>query len=386
MIKLSAALVIGTLALAGCGAATASANGSSATAEAVTTASSSSSFVVQSMTFVSDQQGFALGTVKCGSRKCEALLGTTNGGASWSKLTAPVKNAGGPYNTCPSGQPCVSQVRFATPKIGYAFDPSLYLTKDGGHHWSHIASPTVSSLETADGNTIRVEYKGPGCSGAPAKVQESPVGTNVWHGLSAPRIYMICPPVLYRQHEHLVLVGYGNPAGGIRATAALDRSTDGGAKWANGPDKCGGKDGYASAVAIAEPDALIELCNHQQPSKSGSYGPAYVRVSANDGATFGPDRTIPVPSGLKKGQLFSYQIAATSPRHLLVTMSTQHSSRVLLSANGGRTWSTTLSTSGSDPIILVGFEDSVTGRIAQGNTVWTTHDGGKHWTANHFPA
>ncbi len=378
MIKLYAALITGSLALAGCGAAAANAASQSVTLHPA----SSSSFAVQSMSFVSDQQGFALGTVKCGSHRCEALFGTANGGTTWSKLTAPVKNAAGPYNTCPNGQPCISQIRFATPKTGYAFDPSLFMTTDGGTHWTHITGSTTSSLETADGNTIRVDYKGTGCSGAPYLVQEAAIGTNVWHNLTAPAIEMICPPVLYRQHERLVLVGYGNPAGGIRATAELDRSVDGGAKWSAGPDKCGGKDGYASAVAIAPPDALTELCNHQ----SGTASPAWIRISANDGASFGPDRTIPIPSGLPKHQFLSYQIAQASPSRLIVVISSQHSSRVVLSANGGRTWSTTLTPDDKGNVVLVGFEDSSTARVAQGDTVWTTRDGGQHWTASHFSA
>ena len=384
MIKLSAALVIGTLALAGCGAATASASEARPASSSSSGISSSSSFVIQSMTFVSDQQGFALGTVKCGSRRCEALLGTTSGGTSWTSLTAPVKNPGGPYHTCPSGQPCVSQVRFATPKIGYAFDPSLYRTSDGGQHWTRVAAPTVSSLETADGSTVRIAYPGQGCSGAPYQVQKSALGSSAWHNLVAPPIEMICPPVLYRQHERLVLVGYGNPAGGVRATAEIDRSADGGTKWSHGPDKCGGKDGYASAVAIGAPDALVELCSHQLSNKSGGYGLSWVRVSANDGATFGPDRTIPLPSGLPKNQFYRYQIAAASPSRLIVVISGQHSSRVLTSANGGRTWSVTLTPPGSASVLLVGFEDSVTARVAQSDTVWTTRDGGQHWTASGF--
>ena len=77
-------------------------------------------FRVLSMSFVSDQRGFALGTVSCATGRCVALLGTPDGGSSWAQLAAPTRAAGGVYNTCPDGQPCVQQVRFATPLTGYA--------------------------------------------------------------------------------------------------------------------------------------------------------------------------------------------------------------------------------------------------------------------------
>ena len=77
------------------------------------------------MSFVSDQRGFALGTVSCATGRCVALLGTPDGGSSWAQLAAPTRAAGGVYNTCPDGQPCVQQVRFATPLTTDQIDVSF---------------------------------------------------------------------------------------------------------------------------------------------------------------------------------------------------------------------------------------------------------------------
>ncbi len=387
-----ATVAIAALALAGCG--TTSASGTPAATTHVTSATADShpaagsgvpaNFQVLSMTFVSDQQGFALGNVKCGTGRCAAVLGTTDGGTKWRRLTAPTRRLGGIYNTCPGHQPCVSQLRFATPLIGYAFDPSLFLTTDGGSHWRHVAGPNVSSLEAADGTAVRVASKGEGCSGMPYQVQQATVGTTTWRTLPAPRILMICPPVLYRQGTRLTLVGYGNPAGGVRATAQIARSTNNGANWQIGPDQCGGKDGYASAVALAPPNALILLCRHQMASGPSDFGTAWVRVSPNDGTSFGPDRIVPAPAGIPANQTFGYQLAAASPSLLLVVVHGQHGYRVMLSTNGGRTWRTTLTPNGQGSVLLVGYEDPQTARIAQGDLVWTTRDGGQHWTENQF--
>lgn len=346
------------------------------------------------MTFVSDRQGFALGTHPCGSRRCDALLGTRDGGTSWTKLTAPTTVSAGPYNTCPSARPCVSQLRFATPLIGYAFGPSLFLTTDGGRAWRPVHGLNVSSLEAADGNVARVALAGPGCSGMPYDVQSAPTGSTAWQLVNAPRILMICPPTLYRQGQRLVLVGYGNPAGGVRATAQIARSDNGGATWVSGPDQCGGRDGYAAGVAIAPPDVLVLLCRHQMPDPSGDFGAPWVRVSVDGGATFGPDHTVRAPGGLLTRDLDGYQLAAASAGRLVVVATGQHAGRVYLTDDGGQTWSSTLATGGTgngtgignNPVILVGFEDPLTARIAQGDLVWTSYDGAQHWITDHFPS
>jgi photosystem II stability/assembly factor-like uncharacterized protein len=390
-------LAIGALALAGCGTTTASASGSPAGASTTPATSAPAGagapahgatrapagFAVQSMTFVSDDQGFALGTGRCGATKCAELLGTSNGGSSWHRLTAPTRQIGGAYGVCPGKKPCVSQIRFATPQLGYAFGPSLYLTTNGGSTWHQVTGDNVTSLEAADGNTVRVASKGEGCSGMPYQVQQATVGTADWRTLAAPKIIMICPPVLYRQGQQLVLAGYGNPAGGVRATAQIARSATDGATWKIGPDQCGGTDGYASAVALAPPNALVLLCQHQRPHKNGTYRPAYLRISANGGTTFGPDKTI-AGRGDSPGEILRYQVAAASPSRLLVVVTSEHGSRVLLSQNGGRTWTATLTPDGTGSVLLVGYEDPDTARVAQGDLVWTTRNGGRTWAADHF--
>jgi len=395
-----AALAIGALALAGCGTTTASASGSaagagtspathSASAPAAAgshisgTAGASASFSVESMTFVSDDQGFALGRKRCGAAYCAELLATSNGGTSWHRLAAPTRTLGGVYSTCPAQSPCVSQIRFATPELGYAFDPQLYVTTNGGSTWHRVTGKSVTSLEAADGNAVRVASKGEGCSGMPYQVQQAAVGTADWHTLTAPKIIMICPPVLYRQGTRLVLAGYGNPAGGVRATAQVARSANDGASWKIGPDQCGGTDGYASTVALAPPNALVMLCQHQRPEKNGTFRPAFVRISTDGGSAFGPDQTVSAPTG-RPGEILGYQLAAASPSRLLVAVTSTHGSRIELSQDGGRTWTTTLTPNGTGNVLLVGYEDADTARVAQGDLVWTTRNGGRSWTADHF--
>jgi photosystem II stability/assembly factor-like uncharacterized protein len=343
-------------------------------------------FQVLSMTFVSDQQGWALGSVPCGASRCGALLGTTDGGARWTPLTAPTRTVPGPYNQCPAGAACAGQIRFATPLTGYAYDSSVLITTDGGRTWQPAGGP-ASSLEAADGTVVRVADP-EGCSGAPGQVQVAAAGSTAWRPLPAPYVSLQCPAVLYRQGERLVLIAYGNAAGGVPATAVLARSADGGQTWtAAAPDSCGGGDGYATGVALAPPDVLVLLCQQQGQNANGTDRPGWIRVSADGGAQYGPDEVIPLLPH-QPGDIPGYQVAAASAGRILVVEGTDGDGApgtdVLLTVNGGRSWSPTGYLADRGPVLLVGFEDPLTARVAQGNTVWTTRDGGRTWLSDHF--
>jgi hypothetical protein len=345
------------------------------------------------MSFVSDQRGFALGTAGCGRERCPAVLGTTDGGRTWTRLAAPDATAPGPGGHCPTEEVlCVDQVRFATPLIGYAFDTSLYVTTDGARHWQ-LRVGNVSSLEAAGGTVVRVATDYPGCGGPLEEVDVAQAGSGTWAPLPAPQMVATCPPVLYRQGQELALAAFGNPAGGVAASAAISRSGNGGRTWtAAAPDSCYshqgyGRDGYASALALAPPAVLVLLCQHQRPGAEGSYGPAWIRVSADGGASYGPDRAVPFLAHSPGGP-GSYQLAATSAGRILVVEDTSGNgapgSNILLTVNGGLSWSTTGHLKAGAPVILVGFEDPLTARVAAGDTVWTTRDGGRTWASDHF--
>lgn len=278
----------------------------------------------------------------------------------------------------------MGDLAFATATTGYAYSPALMITTDGGRHWRLLDRTGVASLTIAGDTVTRVDSGYFGCSGRPYKVQSAPVGSTTWRDLAAPAIVMICPPVLYRQSSQIVLAGYGNPAGGVRATARIDRSSDGGRAWAAGPDQCGGHDGYASAVAIAAPSTVVLLCQHQMAKPDGTYGPAWIRVSADNGATFGPGRPVPDAVASQKGEVTSYRLAAGSSGRLLVLEGLNQDWRLLRTANGGRSWTTALHPDAFGDAFVTGFTGGQTAWVGQANSLWTTHDGGVTWHASHF--
>src|SRR5207244_3242514 len=86
---------------------------------------------VQDVSFVSADQGWALGSGE--------LVTTTDGGASWTRLPGP-----------PAG---AAHIRFASPEVGYAWSTagSLWITTDGAASWRPGGLTRVLSLETAAG-------------------------------------------------------------------------------------------------------------------------------------------------------------------------------------------------------------------------------------------
>ena len=113
---------------------------------------------VQDVSFVSADQGWALGRGE--------LVATTDGGARWTRLPAP-----------PAG---AAHIRFASPQIGYAWSISgaLWITTDGAASWQPAGLTQVLSLETSAGWVWSIAGAQPYPS-----IWRAPVGSTVWTNL-----------------------------------------------------------------------------------------------------------------------------------------------------------------------------------------------------------
>jgi hypothetical protein len=91
------------------------------------------SFRATDVSFVSARRGWTIGAGR--------LLRTTDGGLTWTALPAPPPHA--------------AHVRFATTRVGYAWQVGgrLWTTTDGGTTWRHGGLARVVSLEAAAGTT-----------------------------------------------------------------------------------------------------------------------------------------------------------------------------------------------------------------------------------------
>lgn len=117
-----------------------------------------------------------LGTARCivGAGRCGAIVRTTDGGSTFAGIPSPPVSVGD-----------VTQLRFANPRDGYAFDPQLWQTVDGGERWTKVAPPgEVTELEAADGEAYALQ-----CAAGSANCQSmgllrSPVGSRAWRPVS----------------------------------------------------------------------------------------------------------------------------------------------------------------------------------------------------------
>src|SRR5215469_4531944 len=97
-------------------------------------------FEAQSITWISPSQGWVLGTKACGKASNCAIsevIGTSNSGKTWhlvGTINAQVPKAG-------NGSSGITEIRFASAKVGWAFGPSLYSTVNGGKTWKAATIP-----------------------------------------------------------------------------------------------------------------------------------------------------------------------------------------------------------------------------------------------------
>lgn len=345
------------------------------------------------LTWVSDRHGWALTAAPCGQDLCPRLATTTNGGRTWTALPAPPGGVAG-ADGCTRAV-CVTQVRFATARVGYLFGPNLYQTSDGGWTWRRVPGRPVESLEPSAGTVVRLSYDHTGCPGpCDWVVQETTAGAAHWRTLlripAASADFGIGAEVVRQGTSVIYIPVYGHVAGGAgRAYTVIFRSTDGGATWQRLADPCmstGPAEHDTSGLAAAPGGFAAVMCS----PRSGTGG-TFLLTSADNGSSWSQARLVP---GATKD--YVDLIAAASPAHLLVatggaTGDGPFTYRLLASADGGLRWSTVaVGTTQLDHRLpgasFLGFEDARVGRwISDSRDIWTTRDAGQHWRRQPFP-
>jgi len=331
---------------------------------------------VSSVTFVSTEEGWVLGSAPCGtSSQCLALMRTEDGGKTWVSVTPPPTSL-----LAGEEQGGVSEVRFANSQDGWAFDPELWSTHDGGATWTQISLPgvssdaIVSSLETADGVVDAAVLD----DNAMVRIETSPVGSDSWQ-VSPTTIPLGAGPAAMPQ---LVLQG------AVGWLIEDDRTVIGGARliggqWLPWQPPCLQVNG-AAFLAASTPQDLVAVCDQ------GAWGPAtpagvYAYVSTDWGSSFAMLGT-PLPSSIEDE---GSSLASPSPGVAFITASVG----LVGTFNGGATWTTVYSSPpGPGWPVYVGFETE-----AQGVAIWVndqglttvgslmmTFDGGTDWTTVTF--
>jgi hypothetical protein len=197
-------------------------------------------FQPSSFTAVSLDQWWLLGTARClsGSGTCGAIVRTTDGGLHFAGIPSP-----------PVGADDVTQLRFADARDGYAFDPELWTTTNGGSSWAQVTTPgVVTELEVANGEAYALACTSSSASCQSIELIRSSVGAHQWQVVSTPT------PLGY--HSQFALSGsdlYLLPGADHQV---LMYSADKGANFSSRTDPCH-RGIYCSVTAAADGTATL---------------------------------------------------------------------------------------------------------------------------------
>src|ERR1700722_20219841 len=327
-------------------------------------------FAARSVTFVSPQEAFVLGTAPCAKAPCTSILRTLNRGASWRGLPAPVV----PLATLSeSTEPAVWGIRFANPSDGFVFGNGLWETTDGGEHWSSAASPrgSIESLEVIDGQLLAAVGPCPiggGCS-TQGSLQRRPLAGGAWQ---------VVAPV----------AGSGVIATQARVAAVLDGddvivTANGGVSTVTPPGPCSSTAGLNAPawVAVTGPTGLAVMCAGD--GAAGSVG-KIVFVSDDLGSHW--TRTgAPARGGDPEG------VSAASASQLVVAAASG-ASMLYYSGDGGARWSTAYYegdgglgfndlgfTTAADGVVVYGPAQSDDNAESRPGWLLLTSNGGASW-------
>ena len=295
------------------------------------------------------KHAWAISSAACvgdATRRCTALLKSDDGGRNWPSVPAanlfPVP---GVSDGCGSG--CVTNLRFVNHSTGYAFGPrALWMTNDGGVSWTHLPGG-ADALESLDEDVIRASRTTAG------QVQVRVAANGSRHWTQVPFADTADRVALNRGHgaSYLLLLRNGGPS-------TVYRSEDTGHSWTSLGEPC--PTGRSLAVAAGVNGGVSVLCKAPDDSR-------YVATSTDFGAHFAAGDPVPTSADLLAGDPSTVLLAGGDG--------------LSRSTSGGRGWTQIAQVTGTLGFVGTESETKATAVSADGRTIWTTRDGGRHWTA-----
>jgi len=262
------------------------------------------------VTFDSPTEGFVLATTACARPPCTTIERTRDGGRTWAAVRASTMPVNG-----------VKRIRFGSSHDGWLFGPSLYATHDGGGTWRAVTMPgPVLALEAAGGRVFAVVGSCPsGTQGC------QPDDVHLWRADQTGDHWTEVPGVAGRSAaadpSPLVLHGH---AGWLLLGDALFSTTDG-STWSRTPSPCPPDTSMASVAAPGT--AVGFLCI--DGAAAGSTEKTLV-VSTDGG------RTTRVAGAPPRGGSSSSLAGLTTQTWIVASSS--GASWFYRSTDGGRTW------------------------------------------------
>jgi photosystem II stability/assembly factor-like uncharacterized protein len=340
-------------------------------------------FAATSVTFVSPDEAFVLGTAPCAQAPCTSVVRTLDRGASWAAVPAPAEPVG--QAGLASG-PVVWGIRFATAQHGFVFGDGLWETTDGARQWTRAATPPgywVLSLAIVHSQVLAVMARctAGGCPQSGMLVRRPLIG-GPWSAVaSSAGLSLIDPDDLIATQAGIAAVIADND---VLVTA------DGGVTFSRNPIPCplhaGAPSVAVTGTAVTGTTGLALLCTGE-----GYTGHTIKQVYVSDDA--GAHWTLagaPSPDG------DGGTIAATTTGRLAIATASA-ASWLFYSGNAGTSWQTVNEqydggsgwadlgfTTAADGVVVHGPADSDGNRTQRPGQLFRTEDAGATWSRVSF--
>ncbi|HVB27202.1 MAG TPA: hypothetical protein VNE21_04755 [Mycobacteriales bacterium] len=342
-------------------------------------------FTALDATFVSDTDGWVLGGIGCtndGSQCPAGIEHTTDGGFTWRgvRITSQVRcSLGGNYNP---GQ-CVSNLRFADPLDGWAFNGAnssgLLSTHDGGRTWRPENFGHVDDLKVTGSHAVAAVPSQWCMRASPCpngQLWRSPVGADAWRQVAVPGV--LTQPLVVARGSDVWIVN-PSPFAAPVGRGAIFVSTDSGASFQRRYDPC------TSGGELLAPttNSYLTLDCAVDNESAGTWRHTLFR-SLDGGRSWTTVGRVPTAS---------YVESMSAPDRLTVYLAELFGD-LIVSRDGGYTWHTVLNGRRADPSTgnqtgtnfdFVGFQDATHGLTLAGGTAWFTEDNGGTWRAVRLP-
>jgi len=333
-------------------------------------------FEANSVTWLSAQRGWVLGAAACGKNACAEVIGTTDAAMTWrliGTVGAPIAEFG--------GRPGITEIRFATPAVGWAFGTYLFRTSTGGKFWARVPIPgggkQVLALAAGPTQTYAVVTGcawGAGICPRPLSFWRIPTGgRGGWT-----RIPLRLPPndgadvavfgaTVYVLDEQLQ---FGRPD-------LFYASTDG-RHFTARPAPCNHAKDLALIQAVPmSADRVAMLCDGN-PGFSKAVKTVYVSADTGKTDTYaGQMGLFGIQAQLAASPSGNLAVASTSNGSFVYINDTHKQAWTMVEGigDGGAGWNDiTYVTNSQAWVVYEPADSSGTGQL------WTTHDAGLHWS------
>jgi photosystem II stability/assembly factor-like uncharacterized protein len=331
-------------------------------------------FRATSLSWPSASRGRVLGTAPCGRGRCSDVIGTSDGGRTWRLLgtvRAPIS----------AQRPGVSEIRFSTSEVGWAFEPRLFRTGDAGRSWAAVTIP---------GRGQQVLDLAAGPAGAYAVVSACRLGASpcqkplsLWRTGTRSRAWIRIPLDLPASTFADVAVSgttvYVTTEGGAKVKGRLYASTDG-RHFSARPSPCdAARDLMLIQVVPTSATDVAFLCDG---NAGFSQAVKTVYRSADSGRTdtfAGRTGLLGIGAELAASPSGNLAVAASSDGSFLyINDGHQRAWRMVIGrGDGGAGWNDLTYVTRSRAWVVYAPAAGATGV----GRVYVTRDAGRHWTA-----